>query len=111
MPPKRRKHVPLRSCIACRQRYPKRELIRVIRAADGTVEIDPTGKRPGRGAYLCRNWQCWELALEPQRLSQALKCTVSTEEATVLKALACSLVGEPAVESETTLTTGVSAEG
>lgn len=111
MPAKRRKHVPLRSCIACRQRYPKRELIRVIRTPERKVEIDPTGKRPGRGAYLCRKGQCWEVALQPQRLSQALKCAVSPDEAAALRALAFSLIGEPAVESEITLATGVSAKG
>jgi predicted RNA-binding protein YlxR (DUF448 family) len=82
---KRRKHIPLRKCIACQERYPKRELIRVVCTPEGMIEVDPRGKRPGRGAYLCRKPQCWEVALEPKRLSHALRCQVGSEEATMLK--------------------------
>ena len=98
MPKTHRKHVPLRSCIACRERVPKRELIRVVRSPEGTLEIDPKGKRAGRGAYLCRNRQCWEEALQPGRLSQALKCRVSAEDVARLRSAAASLfAGEAAV--------------
>jgi predicted RNA-binding protein YlxR (DUF448 family) len=82
---KRRKHIPLRKCIACHERYPKRELIRVVCTPEGTIELDLQGKRPGRGAYLCRKPQCWEVALEPKRLSRALRCQVGSEEAMMLK--------------------------
>lgn len=85
LPEKRRKHIPLRKCIACQERYPKRELIRVVCTPEGEVTIDPRGKRPGRGAYVCRNPECWEVALEPRRLSRALRCQVGSEEAAVLK--------------------------
>ncbi len=85
MPEQRRKHIPLRMCIACQERYPKRELIRVVCTPEGTVEIDPKGKHPGRGAYICRRPQCWEVALEPKRLSRALRCQVGFEEATMLQ--------------------------
>ena len=93
MPGRRRKHVPLRSCIACRTRRPKRELIRVVRTPEGTIEIDPRGKRSGRGAYLCPDPQCFEAALEPKRLGQALKCQVSAEEVTALRASVAALRG------------------
>ena len=53
---------PTRSCIACRTARPKRDLLRVVRAPDGTVAIDPTGRAPGRGAYLCRDASCWDAA-------------------------------------------------
>lgn len=85
MPEKRRKHIPLRKCIACQERYPKRELIRVVCTPEGNIVIDLRGKRPGRGAYICRNPQCWEVALEPKRLSRALRCPVGSEEVAMLK--------------------------
>ena len=103
MPETRRKHVPLRSCIACRQKLPKRELVRIVRTPEGTIEIDPKGKRSGRGAYLCRQQQCWEQAVEPRRLAQALHCQVSAEEVVALKALAAAVIEGTVVESQTTL--------
>ncbi len=77
---KRRKHVPLRSCIACQKKRPKRELIRVVRTPEGTIEVDLKGKRAGRGAYLCPDLRCWDEGLQPRRLGHALKCQVSAEE-------------------------------
>ncbi len=100
VPKTRRKHVPLRSCIACRERYPKRELIRIVRSPEGTFEIDPKGKLAGRGAYLCRRRQCWEEALQPGRLSQALKCRVSAEDVVALKTRALAQIEEAKVESQ-----------
>ena len=97
MPVKRRKHVPLRSCIACRVKSPKRDLIRVVRTPEGMLEIDIKGKRAGRGAYVCRNAQCCEAALESGKLSQALRSQVSAEEMEALKA-SVSLLLENAAE-------------
>lgn len=57
------KHVPLRTCIACRAVRAKRELIRVVRTPEGHICIDSTGKMNGRGAYLCRNRRCWQSAI------------------------------------------------
>ena len=105
---KRRKHVPLRSCIACRAKLPKRELIRIVRTPEGTLEIDPKGKRAGRGAYLCRKRQCCETALQPGRLSQALKSKVGATEVAALKASVLSLIEEAAVESMTAPQDGAS---
>jgi predicted RNA-binding protein YlxR (DUF448 family) len=108
---KRRKHIPLRSCIACRAKLPKRELFRVVRTPEGTLEMDPKGKRAGRGAYVCREWECCEAALQPGRLSQALKCQVNAKEAAALKAIASSLIEEAAVESQTAPQGGASTQG
>ena len=102
MPETRRKHVPLRCCIACRQKLPKRELVRIVRTPEGTIEIDPKGKRAGRGAYLCHQQQCWEQALQPRRLAQALQYPVSAEDVAALKALAAAVIDSAAVESQTT---------
>jgi len=106
-----RKHVPLRSCIACRRKAPKRDLIRVVRTPEGTLEIDARGKRQGRGAYLCRKWQCCETALQPGRLSQALKHAVNATEVETLRVSILSLIEELSVESETVLPSGPSAQG
>ncbi|MCX6029812.1 MAG: YlxR family protein [Chloroflexi bacterium] len=91
----RPKHVPIRTCIACRQTDGKRELVRVVRvaaeAAGTAVKIDPTGKLAGRGAYICRNRSCWEQALTGRRLAAALKTTLTDEELAALHAYAANL--------------------
>jgi predicted RNA-binding protein YlxR (DUF448 family) len=85
LPVSHRKHVPLRTCIACHRQRPKRELVRVVRSVEGTIEIDPRGKRSGRGAYVCADLQCWKVALDPHRLGRALKCEVSERDAEALR--------------------------
>lgn len=72
-----RKHIPQRTCIACRRVSTKRELIRLVRTADGIVEIDLSGKKAGRGAYLC--WECAGSSLKGNRLGHALHTTVTGE--------------------------------
>jgi predicted RNA-binding protein YlxR (DUF448 family) len=89
----RRKHVPQRTCVACRQVRNKRDLVRIVRTADAGVVVDPTGKRAGRGAYLCRARACWEVALAPRSrlLDHALKMTLSDADRAALRAFAQSL--------------------
>ncbi len=82
----RPKHVPQRTCVACRQTRAKRDLVRIVRSLSGEIEIDPTGKRPGRGAYLCRDRSCWELALKKKIVEHALQATMSTENRAALEA-------------------------
>jgi predicted RNA-binding protein YlxR (DUF448 family) len=65
--------VPLRTCVACRTERPKRELVRVVRTPDGSVVLDPTGRRAGRGAYLCADGACWSVALKKHSLERALE--------------------------------------
>lgn len=79
------KHIPMRTCVACRQTQPKRTLVRVVRTPEGQIVIDPTGKRAGRGAYLCRRRSCWELALKRGSLEHALKITLTEEERALLR--------------------------
>jgi len=69
----RPRHIPQRTCVACRQTGAKRQLVRVVRAPDGSVTIDPTGKKSGRGAYLCDAPECWQAALKRDALARALK--------------------------------------
>ncbi len=72
--------VPQRTCVACRQTNAKRQLVRIVRATDGSVTIDPSGKRSGRGAYLCESPECWRAALERGVLPRALKIESIPEE-------------------------------
>lgn len=67
------KHIPQRTCVACRETDAKRELVRIVRSADGRVQIDLSGKGRGRGAYLCRNPTCWANALQRRALERALR--------------------------------------
>jgi predicted RNA-binding protein YlxR (DUF448 family) len=76
----RSRRIPQRTCVACRQSTAKRELVRIVRAPAGSVDVDPTGKKSGRGAYLCKVPGCWEAALGKDRLSRALKVRLTAEE-------------------------------
>jgi predicted RNA-binding protein YlxR (DUF448 family) len=89
--PKRPKHVPLRTCISCRETKPKRELLRVVRTPDGHVLLDPGGKKSGRGAYLCARLSCWENAVKKKRLEQEFELTLSDEDRTGLEAFIATL--------------------
>ncbi|HEV2527833.1 MAG TPA: YlxR family protein [Thermomicrobiales bacterium] len=74
--PRRPKHVPQRTCVACRDKDAKRTLTRLVRTPEGEVQIDPSGKRNGRGAYLCTQRTCWDKALATPVLSRALKIEI-----------------------------------
>lgn len=97
--PKQR-HIPERTCIACCTKRPKRDLVRVVRAAAGEVHIDETGKQNGRGAYLCRQQDCWEHALRRGSLNRALGATLNTDEIAALRAYAAALPGVPGTAQE-----------
>lgn len=73
------KKIPLRLCIGCGEMRPKRELIRILKAPDDTISLDFTGKKSGRGAYLCKNTQCLALARKGHRLERSFSCRVSDE--------------------------------
>jgi predicted RNA-binding protein YlxR (DUF448 family) len=90
----RPKHIPQRMCISCRERSAKRTLVRIVRTPEGTVEIDPTGKRNGRGAYLCDDPACWARALKTGSLAHALKTTIDTETTNALARHAVGLTPE-----------------
>lgn len=74
------KDIPQRTCVACRQTKTKREMVRLVRTKAGSVEIDITGKREGRGAYLCKDWACWEKALKGNQLQHALKGKITQDD-------------------------------
>lgn len=89
--PKRPKHVPMRTCISCRETKPKRELLRVVRTPDGHVLLDATGKKSGRGAYLCAKLSCWENAIKKKRLEQEFELALSEEDKAGLEAFIATL--------------------
>ena len=65
--------------MSCRKVRDKRELIRLVRVSDGSVEIDTSGKKAGRGAYLCRTQECWETGLKGKRLEHNLRTTLTRD--------------------------------
>ncbi len=71
---------PQRTCIACRQIKAKKEMVRLVRTPAGEIEIDTKGKKEGRGAYLCRDWACWEKVLKGNQLEHALKGKINQNE-------------------------------
>ena len=73
------KRKPVRTCLGCRKTAGKYELVRVVRTPEGSVVVDPTGKRNGRGAYVCRNPQCLARVLKTGALARSLKVTLPPE--------------------------------
>jgi uncharacterized protein len=94
----RPKHIPMRTCVACRQELPKRQLVRVVCSPAGVVDIDPTGKAQGRGAYLCLLIGCWTKALQRKSLDGALKTTLSPDDYARLNAYATTNLAAPPQE-------------
>ncbi len=73
------KKTPERKCLGCGEMRSKRELIKVVRSKDGKVSLDPTGKAPGRGAYICRSEECLKAARKARRFEKAFSCAISDE--------------------------------
>ncbi len=78
-PPVSVKHIPQRTCVACRKVRPKPELVHLVRISDGSVEVDTGGKKAGRGAYLCRAAECWQIGLKGSRLEHALRTSLAQD--------------------------------
>ena len=83
-PVRRVKHIPQRTCVGCRSVLAKRQLVRIVRTAEG-VKVDPTGKLAGRGAYLHDRRSCWEAGLEGS-LAHALKVDLTAADRETLEA-------------------------
>lgn len=79
------KKIPMRMCVGCREMKPKRELVRVVRAPDGTVSLDPVGKKPGRGAYVCKSEVCLSRAIKQKQLERQLEVQLTEEIAAQLR--------------------------
>lgn len=91
------KKTPMRMCVGCREMKPKQELIRVVRAPDGTVSLDAGGKKPGRGAYVCRSQACLARAIKQRQLERQLEVSLGEE---VAKQLQDTLAALPAPGAE-----------
>lgn len=73
------KKVPERQCIGCASHRPKAEMIRIVRGPGGELSLDATGKKPGRGAYICRNSACLAKAKKSRRLEKNLSVPITDE--------------------------------
>lgn len=73
------KKTPLRKCTGCGEMKPKKELVRVVKSPEGEVSLDLTGRKPGRGAYVCPRVDCLRLARKARRLEKALSCPIPAE--------------------------------
>ena len=76
----RRKHVPLRTCVICGDRVAKGDLVRIVRTVEEGLLVDLTGRRGGRGAYLCHKDTCWDRARQGRALDKALRTTLAQDE-------------------------------
>lgn len=75
----KKRKIPLRVCVGCQEQKNKKDMIRVVRTPEGAVEIDKTGKKSGRGVYICPQTDCLEKAYKEHRLERSLKTKVSDE--------------------------------
>lgn len=83
----KQKHIPQRTCVICRQKFDKRHLTRLVRTEDG-VFLDTSGKRDGRGAYICDNTECRNRAISTDILNKALRTVLSNEDRQRLRDIA-----------------------
>ena len=70
------KRIPMRKCTGCNEMKPKKELVRVVKSPEGEISLDLTGKKSGRGAYICRSMDCLRAARKARRLERAFACTI-----------------------------------
>lgn len=87
-----KKKIPERKCTGCNEQKPKKELLRVVRAPDNSVSLDFTGKKSGRGAYICHNIQCLKKARKAKRLERNLDVEIPPE---IYDALEAELAKSP----------------
>lgn len=74
-----KRKVPLRMCAGCGEMKPKQELVRVVKSPDGEISLDLTGRKPGRGAYVCHSAECLKAARKAHRLEKAFSCRIPDE--------------------------------
>lgn len=79
------KKVPIRMCCGCGENYPKREMVRVVKSPQGEVSLDTTGKKSGRGAYICHKVECLDKAQKSRRLERVLASKIPQEVYEVLR--------------------------
>ncbi len=72
-------NIPLRKCLGCDEMLGKKGMLRIVRSKDGEIAIDPTGKKSGRGAYICNDAECLAKAVKKRSLERALRCAIPQE--------------------------------
>ena len=92
--------IPMRMCVGCREMKPKGSLIRVVRSPEGEVSLDPVGRKPGRGAYVCRDVACLNRAIRQKQLERQLQAALSPETAEALRETLAALQAEGNVQHE-----------
>ena len=70
---------PLRMCLGCSEMKPKKELVRVVKSKEGEISLDLTGKKPGRGAYICKSAECFSKARKSRRFEKNFSCKIDEE--------------------------------
>lgn len=83
--------IPQRMCNGCMQMKPKKELIRIVKSPEGDVSVDLTGKKPGRGAYICKDIDCLEKAYKTKKLNRSLEINISED---IFEALRNEIINE-----------------
>lgn len=73
------KKIPMRMCLGCGEMKPKRELIRVVKSKEGDISLDLTGKKTGRGAYICKSVECFEKARKARKFERSFSCMISED--------------------------------
>lgn len=73
------KKIPMRMCLGCGEMKPKRELIRVVKSKEGDIFLDLTGKKSGRGAYICKSVECFEKARKARKFERSFSCVISED--------------------------------
>ena len=91
------KKIPMRMCVGCREMKPKKELLRVVRSPEGEVSFDLTGRKSGRGAYVCHSSECLQRAIKQKQLERAFEAPITDE---VRDALAAQIAALPREKSD-----------
>ncbi|HHZ02690.1 MAG TPA: YlxR family protein [Tissierellia bacterium] len=78
--------IPMRKCIGCMESFPKKELCRIVKNKENEIFFDPTGKKNGRGTYICKKSDCFEKAIKSKRLSKSLETEIPEEVYNAIKA-------------------------
>ena len=86
-----KRKTPMRMCTGCGEMKPKQELVRIVRSPEGEISVDLTGKKPGRGAYICRSAGCLGQSRKKRRLERAFSCAIADE---VYEKLEKELIGD-----------------
>lgn len=92
------KKIPMRMCVGCREMKPKKELLRVVRSPEGEISFDLTGRKPGRGAYVCHSSECLLRAIKQKQLERTFSSPISDEVRDALSAQIVTIPKETADE-------------